>query len=523
MGNQSNSEIQPRGKNLFLQSIKNIGLWFGLTTILILMTGGLSPLYTGTQRYHYIFGQAAAGFGELASDWFATTQNPWILFQYIVQFTAEYLGNPFFYVYQFIMMFIYLFSLVGIVDHFFKIRRDWRVFFIFMSFYLSSYAFYWPDWIGHHIYAGVATMYMPMDVFIPNSFAALLFLSIYLFFKEKYPASILSILVACYVHPSYLIVGAALVTGYMLAMFLDGKKFKQIVLFGGVTFLLVIPLVAYYYSINLKATPEQVKEATNIMAGIVLPHHTHVEVWWTKYDFIKLLIVMGALFVTRKTRLFYIILVGFVFVAVPSIVLAIRPSNTIGALMLWRPAVVVVPLATTSLIAFWVSRGYTDNQADITKYWKWAMAGLTALVLFTMVEGTEFQIEKIDRIQKRRSLPVTLYIKENLQPGDQYLLPIDSLMASSFELDTGAPVVVIWLQHPWGALDTLEWNHRVQVVSEFYAAENGERCELLPGLVDTYGVTHVITHRTDGLNCEGWNLVYKDETQRIYAQVDEQP
>lgn len=521
MDHHSNSEIQHRSKKSFFQSVKPIGLWIVLTILLILMIGGLSPLYTGTQRYQYIFGRAAAGMGQLASDSFANTKNPWLLFQYIVQFTTEYLGNPFFYLFQFIMVFIYLFSLVGIADHFFKIRRDWRVFFIFLAFYLSSYALYWPDLLGHHIYAGVANMYMPLDIFIPNSFAALLFLSIYLFFKEKYTASILSILIACYIHPSYLIVGAALVAGYMLVMFLDGKKYKEIILFGGLTFLLILPVVAFYYSINLDATAEQVKQATNITAGIVLPIHTHVEVWWDKYAFIKLLIVIGALIAARKTRLFYIMLVGFAVVAVPTIVLAIRPSNTIGALMLWRPAVVVVPLATTSLIASWVSHTYADNQAEITKRWKWVMVALTALALLTMAEGAEFQVEKIERLKNRRNMPVILFIKEDLQPGDQYLIPPDSMLASSFRVETDAPAVAVRQQHPWGALDALEWYERIQLVDKFYAAKEAARCKLLPGLVDAYKITNIIMEKPDNLNCPGWEPVFKDDQYIIYVPADE--
>ena len=500
----------------FIQVVKSIGMWLGLTALFLLMVGGLSPLYSDTQPYQFAFGLAAAGKGQLASDWFANTKNPWLLFQWLVQFTVQFLGNPFFYLYQIALVFIYLYSMVGIADHFFNIRRNKLIFFSFLAIYITSYAVFWPGDYGHELYSGIATQFMPFQFLIPNSFAALLFLSIYLFLKEKPAASILSLVISCYFHPSYLIVGAALVCAYMLVMFLDRKSWKQIVIFGGSTLLLVVPLVLYFYGMNTDATQEQFRQAVNITAGFRLQEHTHVEVWWDNYEFIKLIIVLSALFVTRKKPLFYILLVGFVFVALPTIVLAIHPSNLIGSLMLWRPSMVVVPLATTALIASWVSTFFKENQDELDTHRWWVVLGLTALVLITLTDGVKLQIDKIEEAQAFQVDPLMLFVREDLEPGDQYLTPIDRLR-SSFRLETGAPVFVNWRQHPWGTLDTIEWYQRIQAAEDFYASENPARCELILDMVDTYGITHIIMPRSDKFNCPGWEKIFADEEYRVYT------
>lgn len=93
--------------------------WLAVTSVFMVSIGGFRGLYSGTQLYHFVFGLAKAGVGELGADWFANTKNPWLVFEYLVRFSAEYLGEPVFYVYQFLLVLIYIYSLVGIADHFF--------------------------------------------------------------------------------------------------------------------------------------------------------------------------------------------------------------------------------------------------------------------------------------------------------------------------------------------------------------------------------------------------------------------
>lgn len=506
-----------------LKGIKSFAFWLGLTALFIIVIGGLSGLNSGTQTYHLFFGEAAAGKGELASDWFYQTKNPWELFAFLVQFTFQYLGEPFFYIYQVFLVFIYLYSLVGIADHFFNIRQDRLVFFIFLTIYLISYSVFWPDQFGYVLYSGVATQEIPFDRLIPNSFGAFLVLSIYMFIKQKPFASILSIAVACYFHPSYLIAGASLVTSYLLVMYLDGKKFKQLGIFAVSALLVVLPVVVYFYSINSGATPEQIQQAANITAGFRIPQHTHVEVWWDKESFIRLLIVLIALVAARKNRLFYILLVGLLFVAVPTIILAIHPSNILGALMLWRPSAVLVPLATTTLIASWVANWYKDNQTEINARWRWVVISLTALLLIMLVEGIHYQQEKIEMFQARQDSSLFKFVSESLQPGDQYLLPYKDGYFSPFRIETGAPVFVDWRLHPWGALDALKWYGRIQLVEAFYSQGNANRCNMLPDLVENYGVTDVIMPNSIDLDCPGWGSIYQDNSYHIFSQSGELP
>lgn len=506
-----------------LRGLKQSALWIGITLAFLLVIGGLRGLHSGTQLYHFIIGLSRAGRGELAADWFVQTKNPWALFALLVEFTARYLGDPLFYVYQVMLVFVYLFSLIGLADHFFNIREELLKFFMFLALFLSSHAAFWPDNIGYTLYSGVATQSIPYEVLVPNSFGALLLLSVYLFFKQKYPASILAILGACYFHPSYLIAGAALVAGYLLVMHLDGKKLKQLALYGGSTLLLVLPLVIYFLLLNAGATQEEMRQATNITAGVRIAHHTQVAVWWDGYALIRLLIAVSALVAVRKSRLVYFLAVGLLFVVIPIAVLAIRPSNFLGALMLWRPSMVVVPISTTMLIASLVSGWYQHNRAEIKARQWLVVLGFSLLVLIPMIEGVGLQRMKIGMVQARRSDSLFQFVKEDLEPGDLYLLPAADRLLSPFRLETGAPVLADIELHPWGALDTLEWDQRMAVLDEFYSSDGDGRCEMIPELVDTYGVSHVVLPLSLNFPCPGWKTVFADDVHHLFARSEKYP
>lgn len=500
--------------------LKEILLWLLGTAILILVIGGFRILYSSTQLYHFIHGLAKSGFGELSADWFANTNNPWLFFEILVAFTAKHLGEPFFYLYQFLLTAVYLYSLVGIADHFFQIRTDRFKFFIFLTTILITHAAYWPDDFGYTLYSGVATQLIPLDGLVPNSFGSLFLLSILLFLRGKLPGAIAVLAAACYFHPSYLIVGASLVAGYLWALYRQGAPLKRLLLIGGSALLAVFPLVLYFHLLNADATPQQASQAAQILAIIRLPHHTLVADWWDPYALVRFLLMAGGLVVMRKTRLFPVLMTGFLFIALPTALLAIRPSAILGGLMLWRPAIVFVPLSTTLLIAALVNQSFARIDAE-SRLFRWLLlSGWTAVLILVMVQGFGYQIGKIERISLRQNDPVLVFVREDLSPGDLYLFPPDWKMASNFRIETGAPVFADWVQHPWSVLDTLEWYQRYQALEQIYARQNPDRCQQTVDLIDRYGITHLVTPLTLNFSCLDWETIYVDDQQLILSDPD---
>ena len=78
-----------------------------------------SPLYTSNQNQYFLHGFAQAGVGLLKQDWLANTHDPTPLFSFLVAFTLRFLGDDrIFYVFYALLMGVYLFSLLKIVEIF---------------------------------------------------------------------------------------------------------------------------------------------------------------------------------------------------------------------------------------------------------------------------------------------------------------------------------------------------------------------------------------------------------------------
>ncbi|MEN8241165.1 MAG: hypothetical protein ABFS17_04535, partial [Chloroflexota bacterium] len=210
----------------------SILLWIGITALFVLIIGGFRVQYKGNQAAKFLFGLADGGRGYLQEDWVANTRDPLPVFSLLVRVTYQYLNENLFYIFQFVLIGVYLYSIFGIVDHFYNLKKSKLLLFIFGTLYLLSYSTFWPGTIPTTLHYGVAGQDFGFYAFLPNAFLALLFLSIYQFLKKKPYWAIASIVAACYFHTGYLIIGAVLVTSYLLLEYLENTDWKRIVRFG---------------------------------------------------------------------------------------------------------------------------------------------------------------------------------------------------------------------------------------------------------------------------------------------------
>ena len=149
-----------------------------------------SPLYTNNQNTYFLHGLAKAGFGYLSHDWLASRQEAMPVFTWLVYLTYTVFHSKVpFYFYYALLMGVYLFSMFGIMDLFFDLRRSKARTLLFLAFFLAAHSAAMRFLLSRLVVedstflleGGVAGQRILGQVFQPSTFGVLLVLSIYLF------------------------------------------------------------------------------------------------------------------------------------------------------------------------------------------------------------------------------------------------------------------------------------------------------------------------------------------------------
>lgn len=500
----------PKTKKLLLSVL----LWAALTFLFLLVLGGFTSNAEGNQTTKLLFGMADAGVGYLDQDWMANTIDPLPVFSWIVEFTYRYLGEWVFYVYVFLLLGIYLYSVMMILDHFFQINQSALLFFMAIALFLLSYSNIWSlpvkDWLQY----GVAYQNLSLPRFLPNAFAVLFFPSILLFLKKRPYWAVVVLALACNIHTGYMIIGAVLVSAYLIADLWENRDLKRVLMIGGLALILVLPIVVIFVFANQGASAAQIAEANHIVANLRIPHHTQVSVWWGRSAMVKLVLVLAAIVVMRRTKMLPILVIGFLMTYGPALVLIIRPSNRIALLQLWRVSVILVPLASALLIGALVSLVYRKFEGSLLR-WRWVIVVLlSGLVAVTLAFGTGKWIERVSGYGKLPGSGLMGYVEEHGGSGEIYLIPPKDDALEPFRVVTGEPVYVNWKSHPWNTLELLEWYRRMGVAEEFYAAAAEERCAMLAG--ELAGITHVVLPEGETLDCPLVERTFANQAYSLY-------
>jgi len=131
------------------------------------------PLYSENQNTKFLQGLAAAGVGTLNEDWLANTVDPLPAFSLLVQLTAGLLHPSLFYLFQALLLGVYLFSLVGIANIVFGLNRTRAGTVVFLVSVIALHSsLVWPfsmpvmgTSLGWLLQAGVANQYLFNPVF----------------------------------------------------------------------------------------------------------------------------------------------------------------------------------------------------------------------------------------------------------------------------------------------------------------------------------------------------------------------
>ena len=521
--------------------IKTIAAFAGwvIITILFSLAYTQAPLYEGNQNTKFLHGLAQAGRGYLTNDWLANTVDPLPVFSALVNYTAR-ISESLFYYYYGVLFGIYIFSLYGIADFIFQLRKSWAKSLLFLGLFFGAHSAWLMfemekqhAWDMTFLHFGLAGQYLLGLEFQNSSFGVFLLLSIFLFLKKKYIWAILALGVACIFHPAYLFGAALIVLAYGGILFFESSPLapesgtinvlkivraaRKPVLLGLLALILVLPVVGYNQVALAATTPEISAQALNILVNYRIPHHSLPAVWFNNYSIIQIGMMLLGLILARKSRLGWIMGSLSAGGLLLTIAQTITQSNDLAYLAPWRVSVLLVPISLSLIIAL-VSSLLVDH-LPLPRLLIFGLALIASVYLIYQSVDIGRERSATYRTSARQELFFGMldYVRATMQPDDLYLVPAEDGRFNEFRIHSGAPTFITWKSHPYKDTEVLEWYHRVQLANNFYTGEWEAACPTLSNLLQEYPLTHVIFFKKKAqLSCGFVSEVFRNAQYSVY-------
>jgi hypothetical protein len=283
------------------------------------------------------------------------------------------------------------------------------------------------------------------------------------------------------------------------------QEFKKPFLLGLTSLFIVAPSVAYTAYINWSSSPAVAAQVLDILVNFRNPHHALIT-WWLDWTVaVKAIILIAALVIARKTRLFPILVIVALGVTVLTVAQVVTASNTLALLFPWRVSILLVPLGLSTVLAYAVTKIKIPERLAI---------GLS-LVLITGLVAVGVMRFKIEyaRLHSGAARPMMAWVAAHQSPTDTYLIPAKM---ADFRLVTGMPVYVDFETAPDRSDDVLEWYRRLQLVYAFYNGQ-ADPCAALHDFALNEGLTRAVIPATDpDTVCPSMTVVYSDAAYVIY-------
>lgn len=476
----------------------------------------------GNQHTKYLQGLAQAGFGFLNQDWLANTIDPLPTFSFLVKISYQLLHSDIlFYGNYLILRGIYIFSLLGIANYLFNIKKNKINYIICFTVLVAIHTItikigaFKTSW---HLQAGVALQYMLGPAFQPCNFGVFLLLSIYLFLNKRIIWSALCLAIAASFHPAYFPSIASLTLAYMIITYWQDKRWQQSLIIGSSVLVLCLPMLTYMHFALLDTTPELAQKAQDIIVNFRIPHHSIPKIWLENSKgtaYIQTVIVAIAIYLVRKSKLFLVMLIPFAIAVSLTVVLLIAKNNALSFIAPWRISVFLVPLATTIIFTQLLSFLFNKCQSILIKYkaifFSIMLTTLTALV----VVGIGKQIDLFN--YQDQATKMLNFVKAQQQSGQTYLIPPDSKYLYKFRLYTGIPIFINRKSHPYKDVEVIAWYDRLLLARKFYQ-ETDTSCQLLETELNQYSLTHIVLESEQlAISCPNLETVYQDQYYRVAA------
>lgn len=482
---------------------------------------GQFRLYYFTQNQYFFYGLKNAGFGLLSSDWLAHTSDSWPGFSLLVQVTSRFLDERLFYLYYIVLLGVYAYSLIGIASSVSSIGASRAKYVVYLVLFTALHS---PAFVriqeavlrfdlSQELLEGVASQRIIWDMLTPSAFGAFLLLSIYLFLRGRPWLSVLSAVFACAFHPiGYLPSAGVIVFSYLVIMFRRGEDFKRILGLAVFALLAVSPILVNQYLDFRPTSPENWRRAQEIVAEFRLFHNA-IPARWIGDLYVRIPVVLVALYLVRRQELFWVITLSFVAAVGLTIAQVLLHSDALGVLSPWRISVFLVPLSSAIVLAHGVSWLVDGIERRFPRGQRVVMALSACALIVLVVAGVAVTARRWQSWFGFEKVSILRFVRAQKAPAETYLIPVEW---RNFRLFTGAPVFVDYRFTPYNDSAVLEWYKRVRLAESFYAADKDGRCRTAREISAAYGVTHVVVNGGDADACSGWTLVFGDGSDRLY-------
>jgi len=495
------------------------------------------PLYYDNQTTKFLHGLAQAGYGFLENDWLANTIDPLPAFTFLVKITHLYLNEYAFYFYYIIIFGVYIYSLTGIISLVFPIninsrininskincdRLKYLVFFaILIVLHCINIQIKALDLnTALNLHYGVAEQYVLGPYFQPSNFGVFIIFSIYRFLHRNYFLAVACLALAATFHPTYLMGAGIICLTYLIIIYKNEGNLIRVISVGGLATLLLLPVFSYMYLQFRPTTAELWAKSQYIIVQLRIPHHSIPQIFLSKPSaYLQICLVVLALYLVRNTKVFATIFIPFLITITLTIIQIFYPNNTIAFIAPWRISAVLVPIATSIIIAWLVS--YLFDRHFQLKHKRSVILASLATISTVFVLGLYNQGQMF--IEQDRSIPMLNYVRETTQKGDLYLVPNKNKELRKFRLYTGAPILVNFKSHPYKDVEVLEWYQRNLAAQAFYESPSARQCDILKQLVADYQINKVVTESQNfNANCAFLAQLYKDDRYGVYSVISKQ-
>lgn len=494
-------------------------------------------LYYFNQNTYFLHSLAQCDVGFLKEDWFSLTADPFPLFSWLTCGLLKVFGESSFYFTFIILAGVFIFSLMGIISLTFRFKKHELPYLIVFFILFLLYSGILAEWQmkiplirrfpfifdpGGILTWGVADQYLLGEYFQPSVFGVFIITSIYCFLIQKKFLAIFFLALAATFHSTYLLAAAVITAAYLIISYNETRDIKHVLRLGVTALILVLPVILYD-AIHFHPTNASIyQSAQEILVKFRIPHHALPSAWLDYKVFIQIGLILIALILVRKTRLFPILLVSFIVSIALTLLQIVTQNLSLALLFPWRISVYLVPISSAIIIAAVITFGMRLLQKPLIKI-SLPLQISIVLAAFALGIGGIKDVRGLIDARNHKLARHLRFIQSDFQPGDLYLIPPDM---QSFRLEAGIPVLTDLKTNPYQDTEVLEWYERNQRALDFYSSNQVEACDMIANLQIEYGITHVLLARTSNVDqlgdLRGCPLVknaYEDSYYTVYEII----
>ncbi len=475
------------------------------------------PLFSSNQNTYFLPGFACAGVGNLNHDWLANTQDTSPLFSWLVCQTIKWVHwNGIFYLYYGFIQAIYFVTFYKLIAYQINLSSFARKSFAIAAIFLihsAAVRYLLTHLIGANwsyiLEGGLANQRILGSVFQPSVFAVFLLLSVALALDKRFKWAVLSLAIAAWFHPTYLLPSGMLLLTYFIIIWQENSDLvnnksdgfvRQLVQLTMLYIILISPIAYYtisHFGINIHATA---REAADILVHVRIPHHADLRTWFNFTSLVQLGLILSALYLTRKRSLRTIIGIPFIIALTLTIFQIITQNSQLALLFPWRISVVLIPI-TMSIYSAWLinkllpaqNPSYTSlfSSAKFNRFLPYISIGL--ILICGGIGCIRFYLD----LKRYNAAPENLlynYVHEHLSADSVYLIPPKM---ENFRLASGAAAFIDFKSSPYRADEVLEWYRRLTLSTHFYQHPT---CSSLSAF-QREKITHIILPVSVYLDC----------------------